>query len=183
MTCPATLAGDILIFAQTHFAGGVSSPVAPPGFDISGVATEASAGSRAALFHKVADGSEGGKTLSGLGTNSNGVMIFVFRGNVPLTSIIVNSVNTQTAGVNAGTSQTIPSGSADAPLLAFSAAYVFGSRSVSFSPQTARLNVNSNTGVGCYNIQNSTPVNVSLSTGSSSPGASAVVGCYYTFTA
>lgn len=181
VTCPATQAGDILLFWQGHYQPGLSSLVTPSGFSLTGNATGESA-YRSVLFHKVATGTEGGTTLSGLsGNGTYGVIVAVFRANVPVTGVVANSVNTQTSGPGVGTSQTVPSGGGSAPILAVGGGTT-ASRSTTFSPQTARISVNSGFGALCYNIQNSTPANVSLSTNASNPGVSAVVGCFFTFT-
>lgn len=107
---PASIkSGDILVLLDRAInSSGIPTSVVPSGFssisDLSDTPTR-----RQILSRKLADGTEASSNLTGMnGTSTNNKVIYVFRGNVPVETINVASVNGESTDVNPTTQFVVP---------------------------------------------------------------------------
>lgn len=165
-------AGDLIVvldFGVTD-PGGPPADATPSGF--TQASTAASTTARAKVSYKIAVGSESGASVNGMDGNiGEGKLTYVFRGNVPITSVVVNDPGAEMTDGNP-VAQTVNASGAVVPLLVL-AAYACGTGVV--NPRTftvggsaakdGEINVTDViSGDGdmwlAYKIYNSSPANV-----------------------
>jgi len=116
------VSGDLIVLLDVPLNSASPAPslVTPSGFTNSGINFIDSLNvRRMALSFKIASGSEGGTTLTGMnGSTANNKSLLVFRGNIPFVTATVLDVGTQATDGNP-TAQTVTSGSGTVPLIVF----------------------------------------------------------------
>ena len=172
VTAPASiLAGDFMILADYAYNNdNLPTNVVPSGFtQIVTTGFEPADGARVTTSYKIATGSEGSTSITGMNNESEGKCLYVFRGNAPITSVSVSTPNAQGTGGDP-TAQSVLAGSGTPPLIVFGVYYCSttdGQNPLtprSFSP--AKDGEISNTTVQqlylAYKIYNSSPQNTSI---------------------
>lgn len=124
VTAPATiLAGDVIVIFENvrDFNGGVPTTGVPSGFT-SAVNTAGSDG-RAICSYKIAVGNEDGTTITGGITDTgggtidpSGILLLMFRGSRPITSVTVGSASGSITSGNPN-GQTVTASGGTAPLI------------------------------------------------------------------
>jgi hypothetical protein len=120
ITAPSGIqAGDLIVMADGS-AGSFGTPadVVPTGF--TGIETNTTGGSRLRCSYKLADGSEGGASITGMeagGFGSTAKVIYVFRGNVAASTLTLSTPGNQGTTGNPS-AQTISASGGVAPLVA-----------------------------------------------------------------
>jgi hypothetical protein len=138
VNAPADIqAGDLLVLADLGTAI-LSTPatVEPPGFNtiINTSGAPAGTGARQIFSYKIADGSEGSTTITGMnGGSSNNKVLLVFRGNVPIVTATPNTFAGQVSALNPSAQNVAASGGTP-PLVIFG---IYGvDNSASVNPRT-----------------------------------------------
>lgn len=180
-TCPTTVAGDLIVVANIYddFDSGVapSNNNYPSGFTGIGVRSSTEIVARAA--YKIASGSEGGTTITGMGLSGSSTTdavymgIYTFRSNLPpLFGIGAASTDfpVGTGGNPAGA--TVTSGGGTPPLIVFGLYWTYNGGGQVLSPRTfsttkdGEINMSSAVGqTSCYlayKIYNSSPANTTV---------------------
>lgn len=168
ITAPANInAGDIIVLEDraTNIST-IPTSVVPTGFtSISNLGwTAASVGIRSVLSYKVADGTEGGSTITGMSGNANTQkMLYVFRPNRAPSSVSVGSMHEEYTE-SAPADQVVTTGSSDVPAIVLAA---YGS-SGTISPRgfTPAKDGEINSGTSAYlayKIYNGSPADVTIS--------------------
>lgn len=158
-------AGDLILLLDTAIAASAPASALPTGFTSisnSGFSTGGDS-IRHRASYKLANGTEGGVSLTGVnGANSNQKEIYVFRGNVPATSVTVSTPNVDVLSTNPA-SQNVAASSGIPPLVVFGC---YGS-SGTINPRTmspakdAELNASVRSYLA-YKIYDSSPSDVSV---------------------
>lgn len=123
IVAPASIVpGDLIVLFDSAVSTGTPSTVTPTGFTNINTVTVGTATIRKSICsYKIAVGDEGGATITGMnGNQQNGKMIYVFRGNVAITSVVVGDVGSQGTDGDP-VAQTITSASGIPPLVVFGA--------------------------------------------------------------
>ena len=159
--------GDLIVLFQVAIDADSTPPalVTPSGFSSIDSATITSIISyRTEVAYKLADGTEGGTSITGMsGNNSDHKRVVVFRGDVAATTAIVADVESVVDSGNPP-AQTVTSGSGTAPLI------VFGTWTATASEQDRTMTPEKDGELGSgatwigWKIYNSSPANVSVDT-------------------
>ncbi len=168
VTCPSVDAGDLIILYNgvNNNQNITPSTVSPSGF--TSISNISRADTRCICWYKVATGSEDGSTFTGMTPDtvelSRGSMILVvFRGSRPVTSVVVADVEGECTATNPSP-QTISASAGTTPLIVI--ATFFGSGTIgspSFSPSPDNSVVSSGSRGGLYwKIYNTDPQDVSV---------------------
>lgn len=175
--------GDLLVLYD--YKGVTVSIAAPSGFTT--ITSDATATGRTTISYKIADGTESGTTITGMGgTNGATSMILaVFRGNIPITSVTPASTAEQKTD-SAPTNQTVTSGSGTPPLVVI-ATYENSASGSAISPRGFSPAADGEITTGNthhfldYKIYNSSPANITASMGDF--GTSNMLASFYLQTA
>jgi hypothetical protein len=194
ITAPSGIqAGDLIVMADC--AGGVSTPtdVIPTGF--TGIETNTTPiTSRMRCSYKLADGSEGGTSITGMAATGFGSVakaIYVFRGDFPASSLTLADVETQGTSGNP-TAQTVSASGGIAPLVILGF-YAEADTSAAVNPRTftvagspakdGELQSTSNASLDidlwiAYKIYNSAPQNASIDMDDEGNDGNSLMSCY-----
>jgi hypothetical protein len=175
ITAPSGIqAGDLIIMVDSGGGGVETNPpadVTPSGFTRIGTSLTFDGGTfgpsvRQNLWYKIANGTEGGVSLTGLNAVvADNKVIAVFRGNKPISSVILSTPTGQATGGNP-TAQNIDAASGAAPLVAIAA---YGAPDDTIPTRTftvggvAAKDGEVNSSGGCYlawKIYNTAPANI-----------------------
>lgn len=122
VTGPADIqAGDLLVLYDVAYTGAPGNPTTavPSGFTVINNSTGLAADTRLISSYKIADGSEASASLTGMdGADSESKMLYVFRGNVPITSVSALDVAQQGTSGNP-TAQVVNASGGTPPLIVF----------------------------------------------------------------
>lgn len=161
-------AGDLLVLQDFALhSGGVPTAVTPTGW--TNIVDTSGTPARLMISYKLADGSEGGTSVTGMGDASNMKCLYIFRGDAPATLLTASTPNQQNTGSNPS-SQTVSASGQTTPLVIIGGyAAVAGTVSPrTFSPakdgeieQTSVALLSADTWLA-YKIYNSSPANVSV---------------------
>ena len=180
VTGPAGIeSGDLIVILDMAF--GFSTPTSVLASGFTEIVDFTDGNGKVILSYKIADGSEASATLAGMNgfSNQDEKALYTFRGDVPITSVNVQSANSQITNGNP-TSQTVTSGSGTPPLIVLG-----GYTSIDSSPVSPRtmspakdgeINSSSNHYLA-YKIYNSSPANVSVDMNDEGDG-NALCSCY-----
>jgi len=161
--CPAVNAGDLIVLLDRAEGMSVPTTAVPTNF-VSIVNSNDGAYFRQIMSYKIATGSEGGTSLTGMvGSDYTYKGIWTFTGDIAITGVTALSAVGQSTDGNPSV-QTVTSGSGVAPLLVFGAAtsYKDNTAVLSMTPtEDAVLSPDSSWQFG-YKIYNSSPSNVSV---------------------
>lgn len=169
ITAPTGIqAGDIIVlFDSAQNLSTIPATVVPTGFT-SIINAPSSLSHREIISFKLADGTEGGTTITGMnGATSNRKVIFVFRGDIAITTVTpANAGNVTTSGNPASTLVTSSAGIAPLVVLAgWAIPNADGSvDNRSFNPaKDAELNPSPSTSAYfAYKIYNSAPADITV---------------------
>jgi hypothetical protein len=172
ITGPASIqAGDLLVLYDTAFdSSGIPTTAVPSGFTIISNVVGLAGDSRLISSYKIATGAEASAALSGLASDvpASGKGLYVFRGNIPITSAAVQDIGQQSTSGNP-TSQTVTAASGIAPLIVFGCYTAFGTvnpRTFSADPKDGEINFPDGVGVFdnwlAYRIDNASGSNTSI---------------------
>lgn len=186
ITAPANIqAGDLILLWDAALAAfAIPAAVTPTGFTniFSAGVLDGTTGIRGMLSYKIATGSEGGSSITGMDGNTDRKIMAVFRGDIPATMVNVGDPDSNaTAGDPAA--QTITASGQSVPLIVIG---VYRSTSTvdprSFSPaEDAELAVTGQTTTYMkYKIYNSSPADVTINM--DDEGINILGGCYIQMT-
>jgi hypothetical protein len=182
LTAPSDIiAGDLLVFLD--YAAGPSTPTSavPSGFTSAGDIAQPANG-RIILSYKKAAGSEASSSLQGMTSSSYRKCIGVFRPNIPITSVTLAGVATQSTDGDP-TSQNIAASGGTPPLIAlcgYVSSGVVNPRT--FTPaKDGEITVTSNIIYLAYKIYNSSPADISVDMDDEGSG-NTLVSCYLAVT-
>lgn len=169
LTAPADInAGDLLVFFDTgvNIGAAPDASAVPSGF--TEILTDSLGGSddaRMTLSYKIADGTEGSSSLTGMTHDFEVKLLYTYRGDIAISSVNIVDTDSEITDGNP-TSQTIASGSGSAPLVVvagYTSSGVVNPRT--FSPaKDGEIGENDTAIEGslAYKIYNSSPANVSI---------------------
>jgi hypothetical protein len=160
-------AGDLIINFDFARDAGLPADATPSGF---GVASSINDGAqtRAKLNYKIADGSESGASVNGLDGTAEAHLVYVFRGNVPITSAVPTDVETAGPTDSNPGALTVNASGANPPLIVIGC---YGLGLGAIDPRTfsttkdGEINggvANTATAFLAYKIYNSSPANTSI---------------------
>ena len=165
ITAPASInSGDLLILHDVAH-GGASTPtsVIPSGFT-SIVDTDITK-LKSILSYKIADGTEDGASLTGMnGSDFNAKGLYQFRGDIPITSVNLSTVNSEATAGNPS-SQNVSASGGTSPLIvigAYGTSNAAGVDPRTFSPAKDGEISGSVEQYLAYKIYNSSPADVSI---------------------
>lgn len=129
ITAPATIeAGDVMVvFNCARGSGGIPTTAIPSGFtEITNVSAADAFLARAICSYKIAVGNEDGTTLngmtvSGIELDPTSMLLFMFRGSRPVTSVTIGDADSGTITTGSPPGQTVTASGGTAPLIVFGA--------------------------------------------------------------
>jgi hypothetical protein len=152
-------AGDLMVIVKTAFGFGAPATVTPS--DFTNIFNVTSSWGRFTAWHKIADGSEAGTTLTlDNGSVSDRIILAVFRGNRPIASASVQGIQAVLTGGDPAP-QTITASAGTPPLI------VCAGEADSFSPApdgTITAGTSTTFSYKIYNVGD-TPANVTIDKG------------------
>ena len=181
ITSSVTLAaGDLLVFWGR---GSGATTAIPPG---SGIAASISDTStlRLGVYFKLATGSEGTAVTGASGATSARNLLYVFRGNVPVTAAVANDPGTELA-IGDPAAQTVTSGSGTPPLVvvgAYESSGAVDPRTFTVGGVGAKdgeISAAANVFWLAYKIYNAAPANVVVDMADEGSGNN-LISCYIT---
>lgn len=178
VTCPTVQAGDLLIF----FEYARMTTAVDPGYSIpSGfrsMVTNFIVASRCTISGKVADGSEGGTVLSAMnGNGSNGHVLLVFRGSVPIIAFTTHDTASEGTTGNPA-AQVVNASLGTPPLIVLASSSGIVAHTTSWSPAAdAIFDSGSDNLMAGYKIYNSSPADVTVDMGDLG-NANQLLSCY-----
>lgn len=185
ITAPAgILAGDLLVFGDTSFNDSTTVPtyVSPVGFTVVSdtFGTTGAGGGQAVrntLSYKIANGTESSTAITGMSSGAERMMLYVFRGDHPITSVISGGVSQEAAEGNPA-SQNVTASSAAAPLVVLGLYRSQGAVDPrSFSPaKDGEISPTAGAYLA-YKIYNSAPANVAIDMDDEG-NINALISCY-----
>lgn len=164
ITAPSSiLPGDLMVLSNTSSAGSAAA-VVPSGF--TQVNTGIVGGTRMVTSYKIADGTEGGSSLTGMTADTSWqACLYVFRGNVAIKTITAASVNGEATAGDPVT-QTVTASGGTPPLVVFGTYRGSTPAARSFSPAADGSIANGAPFAGtlslAYKIYNTSPADVSI---------------------
>lgn len=158
-------AGDIIVLYDNGAnSSGFPTTIVPSGF-VGILNNTIAANRRCICSYKIATGSEGGTTITGMAaTSSNAKIMFVFSSN-GASSVNVKDIDFASSTDTDLPAQTITSGSGTAPLVALGFSRNLLGNIGSMSPQDGNVSAATGTHYGYYKIYNSSPSDVTVDTG------------------
>lgn len=168
VTAPANInAGDLLILSDYSYKDlGVPTEVIPTGFTkITGANNSGGDDNlRVTISYKIADGTEGGTSITGMLGDTDDKVLIVIRQNVAISSISTGDIDIEMTTGNPA-QQVCAAGAGAAPLVVFATYAAFNSISGfsrNFSPSAdAEIN-SSNFHYTKYKLYNSSPANITI---------------------
>ncbi len=155
--------GDLIVFLDFSTAGTTPTSVIPTGF--TAIGTSLTTGTdRQNVSYKLADGTEGGTSITGMAGTFRDKAMYVFRGNVAATGIVISSPINEQVTTADPTAQVVLSGAGAVPLVVL-AAYSSNTSSItarSFTPAKDGEINSSNFNWLAYKIYNSSPADVTV---------------------
>lgn len=161
-------AGDVAVlfdFARDAGTGAPPAKVVPAGFtEIDSTSTATSNGYRSTISYKICDGSESG-SITGQNGGVNRKILTVYRGDVPISSVSVSTVNSFAADADPP-AQTISASGGVAPLVCLGSyvQYTFVTGQ-SMSPSADHTTVNTTYQTVRDKIYNTAPADVTVDQG------------------
>jgi hypothetical protein len=179
LTLPAGIAaGDLIVIGdRAANSSGLPTEVTPTGFTkISGV-NDGSL-SRFVTSYRLADGTEGGTTVATMvGTNGDRAICEVFRGNVPIKAVAVQSAAAEITDGNP-TAQVVASGAGAVPLVVVGIGLcAIPTVDLTFSPAEDGSYAGSTTSNIKWKFYTTAPANVTADVGDT--GGSNALGSFY----
>lgn len=165
ITAPASIdAGDLLILHDAALGGaGAPGSVIPSGF--TSIVDSNLSKFKSILSYKIADGTEDSASLTGMnGSTFNAKALYQFRGDVPITSVALSTVNSEATADNPA-SQNVSASGGTSPLIVIGAYGTSSSAGVdprTFSPAKDGEISGSVEQYLAYKIYNSSPADVSI---------------------
>lgn len=173
---PASIiAGDVIVFFDGADGSALVADTYPSGFTAA-VPTMYDGSpnfTRRSISYKLAVGGEGGTTIDGFDATTDRHVAMVFRGNIPITSVVVGSPASEMSGSSVPAQQDCLASAGSAPLVVFG--FYAASAAIStrgFNPAEDAEITPATTFYTKYKIYNSSPVDTNVT----QPGAPAGVG-------